>query len=74
MNFNERTITEPYTLRGVSTVPEEGGTNLSQQCDKAVLPYFTRKKHRSPAMILIFFPLLSRLLISSLLSAISSSR
>ncbi len=57
MNFNERTITEPYTLRGVSTVPEEGGTNLSQQCDKAVFPYFTKKKHRNQAMIPIFFRL-----------------
>ena len=54
MNFYERTITEPYTLRGVSTVPEEGGTNLFQQWNKAVLPYFTRKKHRNQAMILIF--------------------
>lgn len=30
MNFYDQTITEPYTLRGVSTVPEEGGANLFQ--------------------------------------------
>ena len=54
MNFNERTITEPYTLRGVSTVPEEGGANLFQQWNKAVLPYFTRKKHHKLAMIRTF--------------------
>ncbi|WP_418574961.1 hypothetical protein, partial [Hominenteromicrobium sp.] len=34
-------VTEPYTPRGVRTVPGEGGANLSQQCDKAVLPYST---------------------------------
>ena len=60
MNFNERTITEPYTLRGVSTVPEEGGANLFQQWNKAVLPYFTRKKQVRLAMIPIFYRLLSR--------------
>lgn len=54
MNFNERTMTEPYTLRGVSTVPEEGGTNLFQQWNKAVLPYFTRKKRLRLAMTPIF--------------------
>ena len=60
MNFNERTITEPYTLRGVSTVPEEGGTNLFQQWNKAVLPYFTRKKQVRLAMIRTFCRLQSR--------------
>ena len=60
MNFNERTITEPYTLRGVSTVPEEGGANLFQQWNKAVLPYFTRKKHVTLAMTRTFCRLLSR--------------
>ena len=60
MNFNERTITEPYTLRGVSTVPEEGGANLFQQWNKAVLPYFTRKKQVRQDMTRIFFRLLSR--------------
>ena len=39
--MSERAVTEPYTLRGVRTVPGEGGANLSQQCDKAVLPYST---------------------------------
>ena len=60
MNFYEQTMTEPYTLRGVSTVPEEGGTNLFQQWNKAVLPYFTRKKQVNRAMIPIFCRLLSR--------------
>lgn len=55
MNFYEQTMTEPYTLRGVSTVPEEGGTNLFQQWNKAVLPYFTRKKQVRQAMTLTFF-------------------
>ena len=54
MNFNERTITEPYTLRGVSTVPEEGGANLFQQWNKAVLPYFTRRKQVRQATIRTF--------------------
>ena len=39
--LSERAVTEPYTLRGVRTVPGEGGANLPQQCDKAVLPYST---------------------------------
>ena len=39
--LSERAVTEPYTPRGVRTVPGEGGANLSQQCDKAVLPYST---------------------------------
>ena len=39
--MSERAVTEPYTPRGVRTVPGEGGANLSQQCDKAVLPYST---------------------------------
>ena len=38
---SERAITEPYTTRGVRTVPGAGVTNLSQQCDKAVRPYST---------------------------------
>ena len=60
MNFYEQTMTEPYTLRGVSTVPEEGGTNLFQQWNKAVLPYFTRKKLHRLAMIRTFCRLRSK--------------
>lgn len=30
MSLTELTMTEPYTSRGVRTVPEEGGTNLLQ--------------------------------------------
>ena len=40
-NFAEQTITEPYTLRGVRTVPGEGGVNLPPKCGKATPPYST---------------------------------
>ena len=39
--MSEQAVTEPYTLRGVRTVPGEGGADLPQQCGKAVLPYST---------------------------------
>jgi len=32
---------EPYTSRGVRTVPGEGGANLPQKGGKAALPYST---------------------------------
>lgn len=44
MNFADRTITEPYTSREVSTVPGEGDANLLLQDSKAAAPYSTRKK------------------------------
>ena len=68
MNFYEQTMTEPYTLRGVSTVPEEGGTNLFQQWNKAVLPYFTRKKLHRLAMMRTFFLRQSRCTLMTLKS------
>ena len=34
-------------MRDVSPVPGEGGGNLSQECDKASLPYST-STHRTP--------------------------
>lgn len=37
----ELTITEPYTPRGVCTVPGEGGVNLSSKYGKATLLYST---------------------------------
>ena len=44
MSFSDRTMTEPYTSREVSTVPGEGDANLLLQDSKAAAPYSTRKK------------------------------
>ena len=43
MSFSDRTMTEPYTSREVSTVPGEGDANLLLQDSKAAAPYSTRK-------------------------------
>lgn len=40
-DFFERAVTEPYTLRGVRTVPGEVCADLPQQCGKAALSYST---------------------------------
>lgn len=53
MSFSDRTMTEPYTSREVSTVPGEGDANLLLQDSKAAAPYSTRKKLSAPGMILI---------------------
>lgn len=50
MSFSDRTMTEPYTSREVSTVPGEGDANLLLQDSKAAAPYSTRKKRYVPAM------------------------
>lgn len=50
MSFSDRTMTEPYTSREVSTVPGEGDANLLLQDSKAAAPYSTRKKRCVPAM------------------------
>lgn len=52
MSFSDRTMTEPYTSREVSTVPGEGDANLLLQDSKAAAPYSTRKKLSAPVMIL----------------------
>ena len=52
MSFSDRTMTEPYTSREVSTVPGEGDANLLLQDSKAAAPYSTRKKLSAPDMIL----------------------
>lgn len=51
MSFSDRTMTEPYTSREVSTVPGEGDANLLLQDSKAAAPYSTRKKPSVPGMI-----------------------
>ena len=51
MSFSERTMTEPYTSREVSTVPGEGDANLLLQDSKAAAPYSTRRKPSAPDMI-----------------------
>lgn len=51
MSFSDRTMTEPYTSREVSTVPGEGDANLLLQDSKAAAPYSTRKRRCVPAMI-----------------------
>ena len=43
MSFSDRTMTEPYTSREVSTVPGEGDANLLLQDSKAAAPYSTQK-------------------------------
>ena len=48
MSFSDRTMTEPYTSREVSTVPGEGDANLLLQDSKAAAPYSTRKKQSAP--------------------------
>lgn len=55
MSFSDRTMTEPYTSREVSTVPGEGDANLLLQDSKAAAPYSTRKKLSVPGMILTSF-------------------
>ena len=49
MSFTDRTMTEPYTPRGVRTVPGEGDANLLSQDSKAASPYSTRKKQYAAA-------------------------
>lgn len=51
MSFSDRTMTEPYTSREVSTVPGEGDANLLLQDSKAAAPYSTRKKPSVPDTI-----------------------
>ena len=48
MSFSDRTMTEPYTSREVSTVPGEGDANLLLQDSKAAAPYSTRRKLSAP--------------------------
>ena len=48
MSFSDRTMTEPYTSREVSTVPGEGDAILLLQDSKAAAPYSTRKKLFAP--------------------------
>ena len=50
MSFSDRTMTEPYTSREVSTVPGEGDANLLLQDSKAAAPYSTRKRPSAPGM------------------------
>lgn len=52
MSFSDRTMTEPYTSREVSTVPGEGDANLLLQDSKAAAPYSTRRRQSVPGMIL----------------------
>ena len=52
MSFSDRTMTEPYTSREVSTVPGEGDANLLLQNSKAASPYSTRRRQSVPDMIL----------------------
>ena len=54
MSFSDRTMTEPYTSREVSTVPGEGDANLLLQDSKAAAPYSTRKKLCAPGTIWTF--------------------
>ena len=51
MSFSDRTMTEPYTSREVSTVPGEGDANLLLQDSKAAAPYSTRRKLSVPDTI-----------------------
>lgn len=51
MSFSDRTMTEPYTSREVSTVPGEGDANLLLQDSKAAAPYSTRRKPSAPDTI-----------------------
>lgn len=54
MSFSDRTMTEPYTSREVSTVPGEGDANLLLQDSKAAAPYSTRKRQSAPDTIWTF--------------------
>lgn len=56
MSFSDRTMTEPYTSREVSTVPGEGDANLLLQDSKAAAPYSTRKRLSEQDMTLTSFP------------------
>lgn len=53
MSFSDRTMTEPYTSREVSTVPGEGDANLLLQDSKAAAPYSTisRPMNRTTAFL-----------------------
>lgn len=51
MSFSDRTMTEPYTSREVSTVPGEGDANLLLQDSKAAAPYSTRRRLSVPDTI-----------------------
>lgn len=53
MSFSDRTMTEPYTSREVSTVPGEGDANLLLQDSKAAAPYSTIE--RKPENLRIFW-------------------
>lgn len=55
MSFSDRTMTEPYTSREVSTVPGEGDANLLLQDSKAAAPYSTRRRQSVPDMISTLF-------------------
>lgn len=55
MSFSDRTMTEPYTSREVSTVPGEGDANLLLQDSKAAAPYSTRSAQSVLDMILTSF-------------------
>lgn len=62
MSFSDRTMTEPYTSREVSTVPGEGDANLLLQDSKAAAPYSTKRKRYAAAMTWILSrPTLPRL-------------
>lgn len=50
MSFSDRTMTEPYTSREVSTVPGEGDANLLLQDSKAAAPYSTWSTATSAAL------------------------
>ena len=49
MSFSDRTMTEPYTSREVSTVPGEGDANLLLQDSKAAAPYSTSQLVTEPS-------------------------
>lgn len=55
MSFSDRTMTEPYTSREVSTVPGEGDANLLLQDSKAAAPYSTKNGLYVPVMIWMCF-------------------
>lgn len=57
MSFTDRTMTEPYTSREVSTVPGEGDANLLLQDSKAAAPYSTRRKLSVPGTTSTLFRL-----------------
>ena len=63
MSFSDRTMTEPYTSREVSTVPGEGDANLLLQDSKAAAPYSTRKRRCVPVMIWKLFRVTLQLMV-----------